>query len=504
MPFNQRDELGKIQYGVTPRTSDEILGLMNERLLTNLSEALGEPTVIDTSESSEVGRLNRIFSDRLAALWQETEDIEGSFYVSDAFGVSLSKLALLVGFVRNSSTYSVGEIRAFGDDKTVVPAETTYASIRGEEFINISDYELTLEACLSFNTTVGVNKSGREYSITIDDKKYSIISSTDDHYQILSSLASALAAEPTVTVTLSPDLDEDSFLTVTKIQQPDTTLPMKAEVSSLLLPNNVQVEQVVRAKNKGVVFGDADTVIEILNTVSGLDSVYNPRDFELGSEMETDEELRARIVTDYNSVGSGTATSIEAKLGSRDSVRSVRVDENRLFTTNAGGVPAKAYEVVISHLETDESIAKAIWDTKPAGIATHGVTTVVIKDSNDDDQTIKFTNATELFAHVRVQYKTTTDEGEVFPVDGEQIIKYSVAAEGDTHEINQDVIGKRFYAPIFENVEGVSELIIQVCLLPAPTTNPTDPLLVWTDKAAVSKTQIATFATNRVFVYNIT
>ena len=70
--------------------------------------------------------------------------------------------------------------------------------------------------------------------------------------------------------------------------------------------------------------------------------------------------------------------------------------------------------------------------------------------------------------------------------------------------MNQDVIGKRFYAPIFENVEGVSELIIQVCLLLAPTTNPTDPLLVWTDKAAVSKTQIATFATNRVFVYNIT
>lgn len=504
MPFNQRDETGKIQYGITPRTSDEILELMNERLLINLSEALGEPTVIDTSESSEVGRLNRIFSDRLAAMWQETEDIEGSFYLSDAFGVSLSKLALLVGFVRNSSTYSVGEIRAFGEDKTVVPAETTYASIRGEEFINISDYELTLEACLSFNATVGVNKVGREYAITIDAKKYSITSTTDDHYQILSSLASALAAEPTVTVTVSSDLGEDSFITVTKVQQPNTTLPMKAELSSLLLPNTIQVEQQVRAKNKGVVFGDADTVIEILNTVSGLDSVYNPRDFELGSEMESDEELRNRIVNEYNSVGSGTATSIEAKLGAKDTVRSVRVDENRLFATSVDGVPAKAYEVVISHVDTDEVIAQAIWDTKPAGIPTHGTTTVTVKDSKGDDQDVQFTNATELFAHIKVQYKTTTDEGELFPVDGEQIIKDSVTAEGDTYEINQDVIGKRFYAPIFENVEGVSELIIQVCLLPAPTTNPTDPLLVWTDKAAVSKTQIATFATNRVFVYNIT
>lgn len=504
MPFNQRDETGKIQYGITPRTSDEILDLMNERLLSNLSEALGEPVVIDTSESSEVGRLNRIFSDRLAALWQETEDIEGSFYISDAFGVSLSKLALLVGFVRKSSTYSVGEIRAFGDDKTVVPAETTYASIRGEEFINISDYELTLEACLSFNTTVGVNKIGREYAITIDLKKYSIISSTDDHYQILSSLASALAAEPTVTVTLSSDLDEDSFLTVTKIQAPNTVLPMKVEVSSLLLPNTVQVEQQVRAKNKGVVFGDADTVIEILNTVSGLESVYNPSDFELGADMETDDELRARIVNEYHSVGSGTVTSIEAKLGARETVRSVRVDENRLFVTNSGGVPAKSYEVVVAHVEDDEVIAQAIWDTKPASISTHGTTTVVIKDTKGDDQSVKFTNATEKYAHIKVQYKTTTDEGELFPVDGEQIIKDAVTEEGDTYQINQDVIGKRFYAPIFENVEGVSELIVQVCLLSAPTTNPTDPLLVWTDRAAVSKTEIATFATNRVFVYDIT
>lgn len=504
MPFNQRDESGKVQYGITPRTSDEILELMNARLLNNLSEALGEPTVIDTSESSEVGRLNRIFSDRLAALWQEAEDIEGSFYISDAFGVSLSKLALLVGFVRNSSTYSVGEIRAFGDDKTIVPAETTFASIRGEEFINTTAFELSLESCLSFITTVGVNKSGREYAITIDSKKYSITSVTDDHYQILSSLASSLSAEPTVTVSLSSDLGEDSFLTVTKIQQPNTTLPMKVELSSLLLPNTVQVEQEVRAKNKGVVFGDADTVIDILNTVSGLDSVYNPRDFELGADMETDEELRARIVADYNSVGSGTVTSIEAKIGARDTVRSIRVDENRLFVTNPDGVPSKSYEVVISHVEADEDIAKAIWETKPAGIPTHGVTSVVIKDAKGDDQTVKFTNATEKYAHVRVQYKTTTDEGEVFPIDGEQIIKDAITEEGDTYQINQDVIGKRFYAPVFENVEGVAELIVQVCLLSAPTTNPLDPLLVWTDRAAVSKTQIATFATNRVFVYDIT
>lgn len=504
MPFNQRDETGKIQYGVTPRTSDEILILLNKRLLDNLSAALGEPVVIDTSETSEIGRLNRIFADRLATMWQETEDIEGAFYVSEAFGVSLSKLALLVGFVRNSSTYSLGEIRAFGDDKTVVPAETTYASIRGEEFINIEDYELTLEACLSFNVTVGVNKIGRIYSIIIDSKEYSITSSTDDHFQILTDLAAALSVDSTITVTSSADLDEDSFITVTKVQQPNTVLPMKAEVSSLLLPNTVQVEQQVRAKNKGVVFGDADTVIEILNTVSGLDSVYNPKDFELGSDIETDEELRERIINDYHSVGSGTTTSIEARLGAKDTVRSVNIDDNRLFVTSPSGVPSKSYEVIISHVDDDEVIAQAIWDTKPAGIATHGTTSVIIQDVNGVDQTVKFTNATEVFAHIKVQYKTTTDEGEEYPIDGDQIIRDSITEEGDKYEINQDVIGKRFYAPVFENVEGISELIIQVCLLPAPTTDPLDPLLVWTDRATVSKTEIATFATNRVFVYDIT
>lgn len=505
MPFNQiNTATGEIDYGVTPRTAEEILKLLNQRVLENLSLALGTPTTIDTSDVSEVGRLNKIFADRLAAVWEETEMIEGSFYVNEAFGISLSKLALLVGFIRNSSTYSVGELRVFGDDKTLVPAQTTFASIRGDEFINVSEFEINLTACLSFFIRVGVNKAGREYSVTVDTKEYKITSASADHFSILTQLAGVLDDDSTITVTLSADLDEDSYIQVVKIQQPNTVLPMNVEVSPLLIPYTVEVEQQVRAKNKGVVFGDADTIVEILNTVTGLDSVYNPSDFELGRANETDEELRERIVTDYQSVGSATPTSIEARLRNLDTVRSIFIDYNRTFKTSATAVPAKAYEVIISHVDSDQNIAQMIWDTKPAGIATHGVTSVTITDSSGTDQTVKFTNAQEVFAHVKVSYKTTSDEGEEYPISGDQIIREAVTTEGDNYTINQDVIGKRFYAPIFENVTGIGELIVEVCVLPTPITDPLDPSLVWVSKASISRTQIATFATNRVFVYDIT
>lgn len=505
MPFNLVDpDTGEVHYGITPRTSEEILALLNRRVIENISNNLGQPTIIDTSESSVVGRLNKIFADRLANLWLETEMIEGSFYVNDAFGTSLNKLAMLVGLFRDAAQYTTGELRVFGEDKTIVPSQTSYASLRGDVFINLLDFEITLTKCLSFKTFVGVNKVDREYSIVIDTNTYSIISTTDSHYDILTQLKTALDASDAVTATVSADLGKDSYLYVEKIQQEETILPMYVEVSSLLTPKSVEVEQQVRAKDRGAIFGDADTVIEILNTVSGLDSVYNPSDFILGGARETDEALRERILNDYQSVGSGTPDSVVTRLREIPAVRSVYIDNNRTFATNANGVPPKAYEIIISHVESDEAIAKVIWDSKPAGIATHGAISVIVQDANGVDQTVKFTNAEEMFMHFKVSYKTTNDSGEVYPVDGDLTIKEAITEEGDSYTINQDVIGKRFYAPIFENVEGISELTVQVCALSSPTTNPDDPLLVWSDKTPISRTQIATFATNRVFVYNIT
>lgn len=505
MPFNSVDPVtGKISYGITPRTSEEVLELLNRRVIENISTNLGTPIIIDTSEDSVIGRLNKIFADRLAAMWLETEMIEGSFYVNDAFGTSLNKLAMLVGLFRDASQYTVGELRVFGEDKTRVPAQTSYASIRGDVFINLIDYEITLKNCLSFKTFVGVNKLDREYAIKIDSNTYSIISTTDTYHGILTQLKAAVDVSEAVITTISEDLGKDSYLYVEKVQQPDSTLPMVVEISPLLTPKSVEVEQQVRARDRGVIFGDADTVVEILNAVSGLDSVYNPSDFELGGTRETDEDLRERIVNGYQSVGSGTLDSIATRLKELPTVRSVYIDNNRTFETNATGVPSKSYETIISHVESDEVIAENIWNSKPAGIATHGLVTVIVKDNNLVEHEVKFTNAEELFLHFKVQYKTTTDSGEEYPIDGDLTIKEAITEEGDNYEINQDVIGKRFYAPIFENVEGIAELIIQVCALPTPTTNPDDPLLVWSDKTAISRTQIATFATNRVFVYNIT
>lgn len=509
MAFNAIDPLtGDVVYGLTIQDSETILAELNTNVTTNIQKLAGIEETIDTSEQTLIGKLNQIFADRIASIWQTSKDVENSMYVESSTGVSLSKLAILVGFLRNPTTSSIGEIRVKGDDKTKVPRNTTYASLRGDEFENLSEFTISLDACLSFRVQTGLILASRTYSVTIDNNLYEITSDAilgnNTHYSILSQLQTVLPASVTSNLVDDPDTPngEASYLEIIKTSQP---LTMKSSVSSLLTPSFVEVEQQVQAVETGVVFGDADTIVEIITPVTGLVEVRNLEDFIIGSNVETDEELRERISTDFNSVGSGTFSTIEADLSKLEDVSSVVIDENRTFETNSNGVPPKSYEVILHHVGDDTSgIAPAIWDTKPDGIETHGDLTVPVKDAGGVDQDVSYTLAEQQFAHVRVKYTRLLNEAEVTPPALEDAIKTAVAEEGQSYIINQDVIGKRFYSPIFENISGLENLSIQVHLNSSALDPSTIAEIDWIPRETVDRTQIATFGFNRVLAQDVT
>ena len=247
------------------------------------------------------------------------------------------------------------------------------------------------------------------------------------------------------------------------------------------------------------------TVVNIETPVAGLVRINNPLDFVIGAPQETDEELRERITTDYNSVGSGTQDTIRTSLEQVPSVISVVVDANKTFETSPEGVPPKAYESIVYHQTTNEIIAQEIWNNKPSGIETWGDETVDVVDANGDTQQVKFTPITSsssgiLYAHIRVKYSELTGEDEQFPSDGELRIQEAVAFEGNDYQIGQDVIGKRFFAPIYENVEGIEYMNIEVNLDTVIKDPNTIPEVDWVPSQAVGRTEIALFAVDRVLV----
>lgn len=500
MPFNVVNESGQIVYGLTPYDEETLFKKLNDAAIANI-KAVDPDAVVDTSDTSVVGRFNKAISSRLSDAWSELKQIENALYPSKTFGHSLDKLVLQVGFLRNGAKRSIGELRFFGDDGTIVPAETTYASLRGDEFFNPDPITISLSSCLSFRITVGYPKAGRDYSVSINTLTYTVSSADANHYNILQQLATELSAESLVSVTASADLGEDSYLDITKV---DDTSPMECFVSPLLLPSLVQVEGTVVSQEGGEIFGDADTIVEIVNSVEGLDAVNNPKDFILGSNLETDAELLERATTDFRSVGSGSKSTIEARISQLEDVRGVYVEENRTFETNVNGIPQKAYEVVVSHDTTEQIIAQLIWETKPAGIQTYGQTSQIIKDASGNDQEVFYTNATEKYAYVKVEYTLLeTSEGEDFPADGDLLIAKAIAAQGLGFNINEDIIGKRFYRSVYDVVDRVDELDIQVYVSNDPNED-INTIVGWSDRISIGRTEISTFAVDRVLVTDVT
>lgn len=500
MPFNLADSGGNVTYGLTPYTKDELLTKLNENIIANVLAA--DPTaIIDTSEESFIGKVNEVLSQRLATLWEELGNVEDAFYVSKAFGNSLDKLVMQVGFLREGDNRSIGELCFYGEDGTIIPADTVYSSIRGDEFFNPEEVIITLQSCLSFNITVGVAKTGRDYTVTIDSSIYTFTSVDDNPYNILQGLKNEIDSDESVTTILSEDLEEDTYLEIIKI---DDTIPMNCVVSPLLLPNSVQVSDTILSVEGGVIFGDADTITTIVNTVEGLDSVNNPKDFILGSEEESDEELITRATSDFKSVGSGTQPTITSIINQLDNVRGVNVEANRLYTTNENNIPPKSYEVIISHDTNEEEIAQLIWETKPAGLSTYGQNSLTITDEEGDEHTVHYTNAEELFAYVKIDYTLLdSGEGEVFPVGGELAIAEAVTTQGLSYNIGEDLIGKRLYGTVYNTVEGVDDVDIYL-YVSTSSDEDINAITGWQEIIEIARDEISSFAVNRVLLTDIT
>jgi len=490
--------------GLTPKTQEEILLELNAEVVQNVRNTTGDNTlIIDTSTDKPIGRLNSVVAKHLADIWTQAKLVEETMRVDKTVGVSLEKLAMLVGFTRKPASSTRGDLRLIGENDTLVSSGSVFSSLQEDNFTNPEDIIISLSDCYSANIKVGILIPSREYTISIDSDVYTFTSDVDPTIEeVLQGLETLINLDNKVTATYNPDVEfpDESYLRLVK---DDQSLTMDVVLGSVLISDSVEVEGLVVSSQRGIIFGDANTIVNIITSQSGLDSVYNPADFIIGTIAETDSELSARVSSDYNTVGSGTKDTIEAVIDRDPNVRSVLVEENRLFVTNPNNIPPKSYEVIINHEGTSEEMAQLVWNTKPAGIATYGDIQETVMDSRGEEQTVEFSLATDLFVYVKVE-ATELDptEGENLPANYEDLIQDAITLEGNSYNINQDVIAKRFYGIIYNTVEGIDELDVQVYLDTDPNL---DPLTIgaglWQDTWPVDRKEISSFATDR---FNIT
>lgn len=484
--------------GFTPLPKGTILSNLNTQLILNVQQELGDNTVfVDTSDETLFGKLNNIIADRLANIYSVADQLETSMDAVQATGSALEKLALQVGFYRFPNIPSTGIMYIFGDEDTTLPLATKFANLRGDSFETDEVVTISRESCLGLRTQVGELRNNQQYSVYINASPYNFTADADaTHAEILQGLATQINTfESRVVATFfdTPDplKPEDAYLLVDVV---DKNSPLFINLSAFLVDSYIQSSVVANASVAGIVFGDAFTITTIQTGVNGLVEVYNPDDFIIGSYQETDEQLRERVLTDFNSVGSGTPSTIQALIDRRDDVNSCLVLENPTYVDAVDtGIPAKRYEVVVDHDTTDIEIATLVWDTKPLGIEPFGTVTETIFDSSNTPRDVQFTNATKLYATVRVSYSLHAEE--VFPINGEILMRDALTAEMAKLGINQDVIPKRYVGTLYSTASGIDDVVITVGLAPDPVTTPTSFEAI---RAPIDYREVASFASNRM------
>jgi uncharacterized phage protein gp47/JayE len=152
-----------------------------------------------------------------------------------------------------------------------------------------------------------------------------------------------------------------------------------------------------RAETVGNHPANALTITTIATPVFGWSDASNLLDADAGREADTDLQLSVRREEELRAAGSATVDAIRADLLDREEILQCRVFENPTDFVDADGLPPHSFEALV-HDEgvlADDVIAQIVWDTKPAGIATHGAVLAEATDSLGNAHEVRFTRPTE-------------------------------------------------------------------------------------------------------------
>lgn len=228
---------------------------------------------------------------------------------------------------------------------------------------------------------------------------------------------------------------------------------------AITIPSGGTIDSDVVAQEYGPITVLSSTLTVIETPVAGWISVTNSSTQKIsGRYEETDAEFRTRMDNLRSALGRGTIEAIKSGLFEVDNVDDVAVYENRESTTDLNGRPAKSFECIV-YGGTDSDIAKKIWSVQPAGIESYGTTSVSIRDSENTEQTVKFTRPIEVSPYIDIEIT----KNNLYPADGDDQIKENIANYFADFKIGQHIILNRLYSLIYQvvGIDSVDKIEIE-------------------------------------------
>jgi uncharacterized phage protein gp47/JayE len=463
---------GLSNEGFTLKRLQDILNEQRQKAVELFQDLVQPGDVVDTSDSSALGRIIALDAAGDADLWEVAQMLYSAFDPNSATGIALDNIVAYGGISRFGESFTTAVALFAGDNGILIPSgNTVKASISNNQFTTVDSVALSPSAASGVTVTILSVTNNTAYSIT-----YSTSSSTSNTVTYTSD---ADATNLEILNGLKAIIDSAHPLLSASVV--GTTLVVdKADVfqtSNFSVTANLNIAKVKKIGNLqasvvGVIEQEANTINTIVTPVLGWDSVTNPLAASTGRLRETDEELRLRFRNTKLERSSNILDSLYSALNNLEGVTEVAVYENDTDVTDSNGVlPHSFLPVVLGG--SSQLIAETIWENKPLGIRSQGNTEIDITDSQGFIHTIGFERPNPVTIYITMNLSVNPEDTNIFPGDGADQIKQAIIDYAASNfGVGDDIIYSRLYTPI-NSIPGhqVDSLFIGTSPSPAGTSN---------------------------------
>lgn len=460
---------GLTNEGLVIKRLGEVIADLKEAAIPIFQDLVPPGDIVDTGDSSTIGRFIGLISPGYADLWEAAAQVNWAFDPNAATGIALDNLVMYGGLTRNPASATQATVIVWGDENTAITTTEQVRSVDNNLYSVVIPVTLTRSLCNGFEVSIPSVVSGQTYGLGITSGASTVVASV---------VAAPLDTPATVTEKLRLQIAVNTWLVAENTTSGNlrvTTANHMDYISFTPTNNNVVVRK-IRSRTEvinteiGAIEQPANTITTIATPVLGWDSVTNPEDAVVGENAETDEELRIRFRESKFIRAQNIMDALYSALLEVDGVISAGIFENDTDTYDpVFELPPHSFKSVVLGGNPND-IAQAIWKNKPLGIAPIGNTPVPITDSQGFIREIKFDRPTNVDVYITMEIKSVPG---VFPANGPELIKANLIQYfQDNFSIGDEVVYSRLYTPI-NQVQGhqVNSLFIGTSPNPTGTTN---------------------------------
>lgn len=205
--------------------------------------------------------------------------------------------------------------------------------------------------------------------------------------------------------------------------------------SPIILDSTGSSTVLATCQTSGAVSANIGEINKIVTPTYGWTSVTNGAAATVGTNIETDAQLRSRQAISTEQPSLTVLEGLKGAIAAVSGVGRFEVYENDTDTADSNGLPAHSITAVVEN-GADTDVAQAIFNKKGPGVYTNGTTSVVVTDSKGVASTIRFYRPTYVDIDVTVNVKQLSG----YTSDTTTAIQNAVASFISTPGIGDELI----------------------------------------------------------------